>query len=173
MPSSYFCSQSLTTDLSTAFPLGRLANFCPSGLFVKLDSEKKITGVTMGGEEEQNAIVRRPQYQRHPRTHTSFERQGTFRIAIFPDLSKTRTPTHTRIRMMEVRQGFFSPIACKLQRRPKTGAVVLILVLSTPDEMVRALNLKFRRPRMPHARAPRMSHVWYHADRHEQWKRVT
>ena len=26
---------------------------------------------------------------------------------------------------------------------------------------------------MPHALATRMSHIWYHADRHEQWKRVT
>ena len=26
---------------------------------------------------------------------------------------------------------------------------------------------------MTHAFATRMSHIWYHADRHEQWKRVT
>ena len=26
---------------------------------------------------------------------------------------------------------------------------------------------------MPHAMTTRMSHIWYHADRHEQWKRVT
>ena len=34
-------------------------------------------------------------------------------------------------------------------------------------------NPKFRQPRMPHAIATRMSHIWYHADPHEQWKRVT
>ena len=26
---------------------------------------------------------------------------------------------------------------------------------------------------MPHAIATRMPHIWYHTDRHEQWKRVT
>ena len=35
------------------------------------------------------------------------------------------------------------------------------------------ITLKFRQPRMSHAIATRMSHIWYHADRHEQWKRVT
>ena len=36
-----------------------------------------------------------------------------------------------------------------------------------------SINPQIRQPRMPHAMAPRMSHIWYHADRHEQWKRVT
>ena len=34
-------------------------------------------------------------------------------------------------------------------------------------------TLKFRQPRAPHAIATRMSHIWYHANRHEQWNRVT
>ena len=32
---------------------------------------------------------------------------------------------------------------------------------------------KFRQLRMLHAIDTRMSHIWYPADRHEQWKRVT
>ena len=41
-------------------------------------------------------------------------------------------------------------------------------------ELVQACRLKFRQPRMPHAIATRMSHIAYHADRHEQQrKRVT
>ena len=38
---------------------------------------------------------------------------------------------------------------------------------------LKAYHPKCRQSRMPHAIATRMSHVWYHADRHEQWKRVT
>ena len=40
----------------------------------------------------------------------------------------------------------------------------------TPHELVQACHPKFRQPRKPHALATRMSHIWYHADRHEQWK---
>ena len=40
-------------------------------------------------------------------------------------------------------------------------------------ELVHAQNPKFRQPPMPHAIATRVSQIWYHADRHEQWKRVT
>ena len=40
------------------------------------------------------------------------------------------------------------------------------------NELVQAEN-PCRRPRMPHALSTRMSHIWYHADRDEQWKTVT
>ena len=39
-------------------------------------------------------------------------------------------------------------------------------------ELIQAQHPKFRKPRMPHAVATRMLHIWYHVDRHEQWKRV-
>ena len=40
-------------------------------------------------------------------------------------------------------------------------------------ELVQAYNPKFRQPRIPHAKPTGMPHVWYHAHRHEQRKRVT
>ena len=39
--------------------------------------------------------------------------------------------------------------------------------------LVQAYHPTFRRPRTPHAMVTRMSHIWYHADRHEEWKTVT
>ena len=39
--------------------------------------------------------------------------------------------------------------------------------------LVQAYHPKFCQPRMPHAIATRMSRIWYHADRQDQWKRVT
>ena len=41
-------------------------------------------------------------------------------------------------------------------------------------ELYQAKNSKFCQPRMPHAIlvAARMSHIWYYAHGHEQWKRV-
>ena len=59
--------------------------------------------------------------------------------------------------------------------------VLLILILKVAHtvvffygyEPVQAYHLKFRQPRMPHAIATRMSHMWYHADRRERRKRVT
>ena len=39
--------------------------------------------------------------------------------------------------------------------------------------LVRANPPSLCQPRMPHAIATRMSHIWYHTDHHEQWRRVT
>ena len=46
-------------------------------------------------------------------------------------------------------------------------------VLKNAYEVVHAYHPKFRQRRMPHAIAARMPHIKDHADRHEQWKRVT
>ena len=40
-------------------------------------------------------------------------------------------------------------------------------------ELVQAYRPQSRQPLMPHAISTRLSNVWYHTDRHEQWKRVT
>ena len=39
--------------------------------------------------------------------------------------------------------------------------------------MVQAYHPNFHQSRMPHAMAARMSDIWYHANRHEQWNRAT
>ena len=39
--------------------------------------------------------------------------------------------------------------------------------------MVQAYHPNFHQSRMPHAMATRMSDIWYHANRHEQWNRAT
>ena len=40
-------------------------------------------------------------------------------------------------------------------------------------ELVHVKRRKLSPPRMPLALSTRMSRIWYHADRREQWKRVT
>ena len=39
-------------------------------------------------------------------------------------------------------------------------------------ELVQAQRRIFCPPPTPHAITTRMSHIWYHGDRHKQWKRV-
>ena len=48
-----------------------------------------------------------------------------------------------------------------------------LYVPGTGTSRFKHITPKFRQPRMPHAIATRRPHIWCHADRHDQWKRVT
>ena len=45
--------------------------------------------------------------------------------------------------------------------------------MGLPYELVRAYHPNNRQSRTPHSIATGMLHIWYHADRHEHWKRLT
>ena len=47
------------------------------------------------------------------------------------------------------------------------------LAFGSRNELVQAQNPKFRHATNAALVATRMSHIWYHTDRHKQWKRVT
>ena len=57
-------------------------------------------------------------------------------------------------------------------RRRRSTCLVYVQRFRYELLVVEAYHPKFRQSRMPYVIATRMPHNWYHADRHEQWKRV-